>query len=154
MDESPVRGRRKERRAVANIAPWGQAMRYSRAIRVGDTVEVSGTTAVDPEGKIIAIGDIGGQVRACFAIIRNSLEDLESCLEDVVRTRLFVTDVRTWQTVGAVHDEIMGHVAPVSSLVGVQALLHPDLLIEIEVTAIVGSSKAPIPTDSQTTVVR
>ena len=140
MSESLMPKPDKKRRAVANQAPWGQGMKYSRALRIGDTIEVSGTTAVNPEGEIISRGDVAGQARACFLIIQKSLEDLDSCLEDIVRTRLFVTDVKTWRVVGAVHDEILGHVAPVSSLVGVNALLHPDLLIAIEATAIVGSA--------------
>jgi enamine deaminase RidA (YjgF/YER057c/UK114 family) len=68
------------------------------------------------------------------------LEDLDSCLEDIVRTRVFVTDASTWREVGAAHDEVLGHVSPVSSLVGIAALLHPELLVEIEVTAIAGSA--------------
>ena len=146
MIDSSVREPDGKRRAVANEAPWGQGMRYARAIRVGDTIEVSGTTAVDSGGNIVSPGDVAGQVRACFLIIRRSLEDLDSCLEDIVRTRIFVTDVETWRIVGAVHDDILGHVAPVSSLVGVAALLHPELLVEIEATAIVGSATASVTT--------
>lgn len=128
------------REVVPNLAPWGQRMRYARAIRVGNLIEVSGTTAVDAEGSVVCVGNIEGQVRACLKIIRKSIEDLGGTVEDTVRTRIFVTDVATWRIVGAVHDELLGHVAPTSSLVGIHALLHPDLLVEIEATAIVGSA--------------
>lgn len=116
-------------------------MLYSRAVRTGQTIEVSGTTA--------SPGDIAGQARVCLRIIRASLEELGSCLEDIVRTRVFVTEVENWKLVGAAHDEVLGHVAPASSLFGVASLLHPGLLIEIEVTAVVGSATASPPDPAQ-----
>jgi enamine deaminase RidA (YjgF/YER057c/UK114 family) len=140
MSQDPADDGGVKRRAVPNAAAWGRSMRYARAVRVGSTIEVSGTTAVDSQGNIISPGDVAGQVYACFRIIKQSLEELDSCLEDIVRTRIFVTDVETWRAVGAAHDEILGHVAPVSSLVGGVALLHPQLLVEIEATAIAGSA--------------
>ena len=120
-------------------------MLYSRAVRTGQTIEVSGTTAVNADGTIAFPGDIASQARVCLQIIRASLEELGSCLEDIVRTRVFVTEVENWKLVGAAHDEVLGHVAPASSLVGVASLLHPDLLIEIEATAVVGSATAGLP---------
>jgi len=117
-------------------------MNYSRAVRVGDSIEVSGTTAVGSDGQVLHPGDPVAQAAACFATIRGALEELGSCLEDIVRTRVFVTDVSTWKQVGAAHDAILGQVAPASSLVGVAALLHPDVVIEIEATAIAGSASA------------
>ena len=128
------------RTAAPNLAPWGSSMLYSRAVRTGQTIEVSGTTAVNADGTIAFPGDIASQARVCLQIIRASLEELGSCLEDIIRTRVFVTEVENWKLVGAAHDEILGHVAPASSLVGVASLLHPDLLIEIEATAVVGSA--------------
>lgn len=128
------------RSTVANAAPWGASMVYSRAVRVGSTIEVSGTTAVAPDGQVLHPGDPVAQAEECFVTIRAALEELGSCLEDIVRTRVFVTDVSTWKLVGAAHDRVLGHVAPASSLVGVAALLHPDVVIEIEATAVVGSA--------------
>lgn len=134
---------RPDRRTVApNVAPWGSSMHYSRAVRTGQIIEVSGTTAVNADGTTAFPGDIAGQARICLKIIGTALEELGSCLEDIVRTRLFVTEVENWKLVGATHDEVLGHVAPASSLVGVASLLHPDLLIEIEATAVVGSAIA------------
>jgi|AntAceMinimDraft_12_1070368.scaffolds.fasta_scaffold02544_6 enamine deaminase RidA (YjgF/YER057c/UK114 family) len=129
------------RSTVANAAPWGSSMVYSRAVRVGSTIEVSGTTSVDPDGQVLHPGDPVAQAKECFVTIRAALEELGSCLEDIVRTRVFVTDVSTWKLVGAAHDSVLGHVAPASSLVGVAALLHPDVVIEIEATAIIGSAR-------------
>jgi enamine deaminase RidA (YjgF/YER057c/UK114 family)/catechol 2,3-dioxygenase-like lactoylglutathione lyase family enzyme len=133
------------RQAIPNRAPWGESMRYSRAMRVGDAIEVSGTTAVGPDGQVLAVGDVAGQVRACLEIISDSLVQLGATLGDVVRTRLFVTDVSTWREAGRVHDDVFGTIAPVSSLVGVAALLHPDVLVEIEASAVVGSAVANEP---------
>jgi enamine deaminase RidA (YjgF/YER057c/UK114 family)/catechol 2,3-dioxygenase-like lactoylglutathione lyase family enzyme len=129
------------RTTIPNEAPWGQGMKYSRAVRVGNTIEVSGTTAVGPEGSIVGLGDVAAQVKACLGIISDALQGLGSNLDDVVRTRLFVTDASTWQEAGRAHDEVLGAVAPASSLVEVAALLHPDLLVEIEASAIVGSGQ-------------
>lgn len=144
MGEEPGYEPASERRTVRNAAPWASAMQYSRAVRVGQVIEVSGTTAVGADGAIVSPGDVAGQAQECFRIIRQSLEELGGTLEDIVRTRIFVTDATNWELVGAAHDEVLGHVAPASSLVGVAALLHPDVLIEIEATAIVGSSTPPL----------
>jgi enamine deaminase RidA (YjgF/YER057c/UK114 family) len=143
-----VSGSRDKRRVVPNVAPWGQSMRYARAMRVGNVIEVSGTTAVDSDGDILCPGDVAGQVRTCFRIIQQSLEELDSCLEDIVRTRVFVTDIETWPEAGTAHDEVLGHVAPVSSLVAVAALLHPQVLVEIEVSAIAGSAAIAAPSQT------
>lgn len=136
------------RQAIPNRAPWGASMRYSRAIRVGDLIEVSGTTAVGPDGQVVAVGDVAGQVKACFEIIDDSLRRLGATLDDVVRTRLFVTDISTWQKAGQAHDDVFGTAAPVSSCVGGVELLHPDLLVEIEATAVVGSAATAEPAES------
>lgn len=133
--------RQANRTVIPNEAPWGDGMKYSRAIRVGDTIEISGTTAVSPEGKILGVGDVATQVKACLGIISEALEGLGSNLNDVVRTRLFVTNASTWKEAGRAHDEVLHAVAPVSSLVEVAALLHPDLLVEIEASAIAGSGQ-------------
>lgn len=125
-----------ERIDVENVAPWGASMRYSRAVRIGPLIEVSGTTAVDEEGNVVAVGDVAGQVRQCFSIVERALRDVGGSLGDVIRTRLFVVDMSTWGSAGAAHDEVFaGLPAPASSAVGIAALLHPDLLVEVEVTA-------------------
>ena len=124
------------RTEVPNVAPWGASMRYSRAVRIGPLIEVSGTTAVDAAGQVVAVGDVAGQVRRCFEIVEEALEELGASLSDVIRTRLYVTDTSTWKDAGAAHDEVFeGWPAPASSAVGIASLIHPDLLVEVEVTA-------------------
>ena len=110
---------------------------YSRAVRVGDVIEVAGTTASGPGGAIIAAGDMYGQAKYCIEVIAKAIEELGGRVEDVVRTRVFITDISLWEEAGRAHGEVFGEILPASAFVGVNELLHPDLMIEIEATAIV-----------------
>lgn len=110
---------------------------YSRAVRVGDLIEVAGTSASGPGGAIIAAGDMYEQAKYCIDVIRKAIEDLGGTVEDVVRTRVFITDISLWEEAGRAHGEVFGEIRPASAFVGVNELLHPDLMIEIEATAIV-----------------
>lgn len=110
---------------------------YSRAVRVGDVIEVAGTTASGPGGAIIAPGDMYGQAKYCIEVIAKAIEELGGRVEDVVRTRVFITDISLWEEAGRAHGEVFGEILPASAFVGVNELLHPDLMIEIEATAIV-----------------
>ena len=110
---------------------------YSRAVRVGDLIEVAGTTASGPGGTIIAPGDMYEQAKYCIDVIRRAIEELGGTVEDVVRTRVFITDISLWEEAGRAHGEVFGDIRPASAFVGVNELLHPDLMIEVEATAIV-----------------
>ena len=110
---------------------------YSRAVRVGDVIEVAGTTASGPGGAIIAAGDMYGQAKYCIEVIAKAIEELGGKVEDVVRTRVFLTDISLWEEAGRAHGEVFGEILPASAFVGVNELLHPDLMIEVEATAIV-----------------
>jgi enamine deaminase RidA (YjgF/YER057c/UK114 family) len=110
---------------------------YSRAVRVGNVIEVAGTTASGPGGAIIAAGDMYGQAKYCIEVISKAIEKLGGRVEDVVRTRVFITDISLWEEAGRAHGEVFGEILPASAFVGVNELLHPDLMIEIEATAIV-----------------
>jgi enamine deaminase RidA (YjgF/YER057c/UK114 family) len=110
---------------------------YSRAVRVGDVIEVAGTTASGPGGAIIAPGDMYGQAKYCIEVISKAIEELGGRVEDVVRTRVFLTDISLWEEAGRAHGEVFGEILPASAFVGVNELLHPDLMIEVEATAIV-----------------
>lgn len=110
---------------------------YSRAVRVGDLIEVAGTSASGPGGQIIAPGDMYGQAKYCVEVIKDAIEQLGGTVEDVVRTRVFVTDISLWEEAGRAHGEVFGEIQPASAFVGINELLHPDLMIEIEATAIV-----------------
>ena len=123
------------RRLIASGGPWEATAGYSRAIVVGDTCWVAGTTDAGPDGRSRHPGDVGAQARAIFAIIETALADAGFALTDVVRTRMFVTDITRSAEVGAVHGEIFGVIRPAATMVEVSALMAPSLLIEIEAEA-------------------
>ena len=123
------------RRLIASGGPWEATAGYSRAIVVGDTCWVAGTTDAGPDGRSRHPGDVGAQARAIFAIIETALADAGFALTDVVRTRMFVTDITRSAEIGAVHGEIFGLIRPAATMVEVRALMAPSLLIEIEAEA-------------------
>ncbi|WP_462253325.1 RidA family protein [Ferruginibacter sp.] len=121
---------------ISSGSPWEDIVGYSRAIRVGNMVEVAGTTAMDGD-VLIGKGDIYKQTVFIFKKIENALTEAGATLNDVVRTRMFVTDISQWEEVGKAHGEIFKNIKPVSTMVEVSRLINDDLLIEIEVTAII-----------------
>ena len=123
------------RHRVSSGGPWEGRGGYSRAIAVGDGCWVAGTTDAGPDGRSQHPGDIAAQARATLAIIAAALEDAGFTLDDVVRTRMFVTDMSRGPEVIAVHGEVFGEVRPAATMVAVSALIDPTLLIEIEVEA-------------------
>ena len=124
-----------DRRRISSGGPWESVAGYSRAIVVGDGCWVAGTTAAGPDGATQHPGDVAGQARAALAIIERALADGGFSLADVVRTRMFVTDMNDSGAVAAVHGEIFGDIRPAATLVAVAALMHPSLLVEIEAEA-------------------
>jgi enamine deaminase RidA (YjgF/YER057c/UK114 family) len=124
-----------ERRRISSGGPWEAIAGYSRAMVVGDSCWVAGTTDAGPDGHSLHPGDIAGQARASLAIIAAALEEAGFSLADVVRTRMFVTDISRSAEVLRVHGEIFGEIRPASSMVEVQALIDPTMLIEIEADA-------------------
>jgi len=125
-----------QRRAVPSGRPWSN-VGYSRAVRVGDLIEVAGTAASAFDGAIIAPNDMYGQARYCLEEIQRAIEELGGKVSDVVRTRVFLTDVSQWEQAGRAHGEMFGDINPACSFLGVSQLIHPELLVEIEATAIV-----------------
>ena len=133
--------RRHDRTLVSSGSPWEPVVGYSRALRVGDRVLVAGTTAVDANGNVVGEGDIGAQARFIFDKIGMALAAAGSCLADVVRTRIYVTDITRWEEVARAHGEVFADHPPVTAMVQVAALIDPRMLVEIEAEAVVGSGE-------------
>ena len=117
-------------------APWEDSVGYCRALRAGNTIYVTGTAPVDPDGDVSSPGEAYPQTVRCLEIIREALERLGSGLEDVVRTRMFVTDIARWEEFGRGHREAFQNHPPTTTMVEVRSLIHPDMLIEIEAEAV------------------
>jgi enamine deaminase RidA (YjgF/YER057c/UK114 family) len=125
------------RQNIAGGAPWESIVGYSRAVRVGRTIYVAGTAAVGPDGAVVAPGDPYGQARCALQIIEKALASAGATMQHVVRTRMFVTDIRQWEPIGRAHGEFFRDVRPVATMVEVKALIDPALMVEIEVEAII-----------------
>jgi enamine deaminase RidA (YjgF/YER057c/UK114 family) len=123
------------RQLISSGSPWESKVSYSRAVKVGNTVEVSGTTAVI-NGVVQHKGNLYEQTRTALAIIEKALEEAGMDLHDVVRTRMYVTDINRWEEAGKAHGEFFVHIRPATTLVEVSRLVDPEMLIEIEATAI------------------
>lgn len=121
---------------ISSGAKWEDIVGYSRAVRIDNVIEVAGTTAVDENGQVVGIGDPGEQTRFVLSKIEKALIAAGASLKDVVRTRMFVTNIADWEIIGRAHGLYFKDIKPVATMVEVKSLISPELLIEIEATAI------------------
>jgi enamine deaminase RidA (YjgF/YER057c/UK114 family) len=125
------------RKMVSSGSPYEIPIGFSRAVRVGDVIAVSGTAPIASDGSTASAGDPYGQTKRCLEIIQRAIEDLGGELSDVIRTRIFVTDMSKWEEIGRAHGEIFGEIRPASSIVEVTSLASKDWIVEIEADCII-----------------
>jgi len=122
---------------VSSGAKWEEIVGYSRAIKVGNVIEIAGTTAIDEQGQVVGVGDAYAQTRYIIEKARTALKALKADLQQVIRTRMYVTDITQWEEVGRAHGDFFRDIKPVATMVEVSRLIHPELVVEIEFSAVV-----------------
>jgi enamine deaminase RidA (YjgF/YER057c/UK114 family) len=122
---------------ISSGVKWESIVGYSRAVKAGNMIFIGGTAAVDDDGKIAGVNDAYAQTRFIIGKIEKTLKQMDSSLEDVVRTRIFVTDISRWEEIGKAHNEFFSKIMPCCTMVEVRSLINPDMLVEIEAEAVV-----------------
>ncbi len=127
----------KQRKTIKSQTSWENTLGYSRAVRVGNMVFVAGTTAVNEYGEVVGRGDSYEQARYAFEKIERALKEAGAEMKHVVRTRMYLSDIRCWENIGKAHAEIFADIRPAATMVEVNHLIHPELMVEIEVEAVI-----------------
>lgn len=131
----------KDRILISSGTRWEEVVGYSRAVKIGNLIEVAGTTSIDENGNVVGAGNPYIQTKYILEKIGRILSSLNSSMEDVIRTRMYVTDIKHWEEIGIAHGEVFKNIKPAATMIEVKSLINHELLIEIEVTAIINDKE-------------
>jgi enamine deaminase RidA (YjgF/YER057c/UK114 family) len=130
---------------ISSGAKWEDIVGYSRAVRIGNLIEIAGTTAVDENGNVVGANDPYQQTKYTLQKIEKALRQAGATMRDVIRTRVYVTDISRWEEIGRAHGEFFREIKPASSMIEVSKLISPELLVEVEVTAVIEPDRSERP---------